>query len=74
MDGKRSLIHIETSADCEIAGRHICSINKNEKKVAGLIMIAPELLDLAWELKAVLNPVHPLHKKAVELINKMNAI
>lgn len=49
LESKRgSLLHIETSAESEAAGRHICSINKRDIRVAELISVAPELLDMAY--------------------------
>jgi hypothetical protein len=71
MDGKRSLLHIETSSDCEVAGRHICSINKKEERVATLIMLAPELLALAYAVYENNSP-EQLKTSAASLIQRFN--
>jgi hypothetical protein len=67
MDGKRSLLHIETSAECDLAGRHICSINKRYTRVANLVMLAPELLGLAYMITEHKDPVD-IKAKAEDII------
>lgn len=71
MDGKASLLHIETSSDCEVAGRHICSINKRDERVAALIMLSPELLALAYAVYENKSP-EEIKASAVSLIQRFN--
>lgn len=71
LEGKGSLLHIETSCDCKVAGRHVCSINKSEERVATLIMLAPELLGLAYAVKERKEPAM-IKKLADSLIDRFN--
>lgn len=71
MEGKGSLLHIETSADCEVSGRPICSINKREERVATLIMLAPELLGLAYMIQEEQNST-VIKKMAESIIERFN--
>lgn len=71
MEGKGSLLHIETSCDCEVAGRPICSINKREERVATLIMLAPELLGLAYMIEEQKDPT-AIKELATSLIRRFN--
>jgi hypothetical protein len=79
LDGKGSLLHIETSCDSEESGRHICSVNKKEEKVACLIMLAPELLNLVYKLRDAKedlpadSEIKYLKHLAKKLIDRFNA-
>jgi hypothetical protein len=68
----RTFLHIETSADCDVAGRHICSIPKKEHTIASLIMLAPELLALAYGVVDGLTRLE-LEEKAADILKRFSA-
>jgi hypothetical protein len=72
IEGEGSLLHIETSSECEVAGRHICSINKKDDKVATLIMLSPELLDLLYDIVKGRLEKEKVDEKACELYTRFH--